>query len=165
MIQLLPVFMSVRVTRRPPKSAPSQTIMLPAASNLMPLDMPLGERKIVGLAGRRIEPPDVPGLNLAVGPCARCEKVMSLKYTRPSGGDGDSFGQHCPSKSFSSFASGGTIGCSAAQRRGRETKDQDRRQPREGWPGRTEMIECNTAASRKIMDAFMAVGDGVMGDG
>ena len=49
MIRAFPVAMSVRVTRRPPKSAPSATIMLPAASNLIPLDIPLGERKISAL--------------------------------------------------------------------------------------------------------------------
>ena len=39
--------MSVRVTRRPPKSAPSAAIRSPAASNFSPFDIPLGERKIV----------------------------------------------------------------------------------------------------------------------
>ena len=37
--------------------------MLPSASNLMPLDMPLGERKIVVLPVVGIELPDVPGLD------------------------------------------------------------------------------------------------------
>lgn len=40
-----PVCMLVRMMRRPPKSAPSALIILQSASNLMPLDVPLGERK------------------------------------------------------------------------------------------------------------------------
>ena len=46
----------------------------------MPLDMPLGERKIVVLPRLRVELPDVPGLDRAAScPCETCVKVMSLK--------------------------------------------------------------------------------------
>src|SRR6266853_129915 len=51
-ITLLPVFMSVRVIRRPPNQAPSATTSRPWASNSIPLDMPLGERNTVPV-GRR----------------------------------------------------------------------------------------------------------------
>src|SRR5438105_3042264 len=44
-ITLLPVFISVRVIRRPPNAAPSATTSRPWPSNTIPLDMPLGERK------------------------------------------------------------------------------------------------------------------------
>src|SRR5713101_7158145 len=58
-ITLLPVFMSVRVIRRPPNAAPSATTSRPWASNTIPLDMPLGERKNHGRPGPRVPAPDV----------------------------------------------------------------------------------------------------------
>ncbi|MFO0825405.1 MAG: hypothetical protein U0792_20180 [Gemmataceae bacterium] len=75
----LPVFMSVRVTRRPPKSAPSAASRLPSASNFSPFDIPLGERKIVVFF--------VVGSNFQMCPAwigslfsrEMCENVMSLK--------------------------------------------------------------------------------------
>ena len=74
MISALPVVRSVRVTRRPPKSAPSQAISRPMASNLRPFDMPLGERKtavspVMG-SWRQMWPACMPETPL---------KVMSLK--------------------------------------------------------------------------------------
>jgi len=44
--------MSVRITHRHPKSAPSALTRLPSASNLLPLFIPLGERKIAVLPVR-----------------------------------------------------------------------------------------------------------------
>ena len=52
MIQLLPVFMSVRVMRRPPNPAPSATTMRSCSSNTIPLDIPLGERNTVAVPVR-----------------------------------------------------------------------------------------------------------------
>ena len=39
--------MSVLISMRPPKSAPNAASILPSRSNLMPFDMPDGDRKIV----------------------------------------------------------------------------------------------------------------------
>ena len=75
----LPVFMSVRVTRRPPWSDPSAASRSPLASNFNPFDMPLGERKIVALS--------VFGSSFQMCPASTgflfsrltCVNVMSLK--------------------------------------------------------------------------------------
>src|SRR5947209_2092778 len=84
--------------------------MFPSASNLIPLDMPLGERKmtVLPLLGSYFQmcPASItPFLSLAT-----CEKVMSLKYTMPSGATATpSVSTTPPSKIFSGLAPGGTI--------------------------------------------------------
>src|ERR1700722_17842555 len=105
--------MSVLVKRRPPKSAPSAITRLPSASNFMPFDMPLGERKIVACL--------VLGSYFQMLPAwvyfpdeslQRLVKVMSLKYTMPSGLVATpSVSAQAASNTRSSFAVGGrTLG-------------------------------------------------------
>ena len=90
--------------------------MLPAASNLIPFDIPLGDRKI--------EVAFVAGSNFQMNPASMapfssretCENVISLKYTIPSGATLTPSVSTFDSNSFSSFASGGTMSSCADNR-------------------------------------------------
>src|ERR1700689_57605 len=105
--------MSVLVRRRPPKSAPSAMIRLPSASNFIPFDMPLGERKIVACLDFGSYCQMLPACrNFPDASLHSVVKVMSLKYTKPWGLVATpSVNAHAPPNTRSSFApEGSTLG-------------------------------------------------------
>ena len=128
--------------------------MFPAASNLIPFDIPLGDRKIVVLL--------VAGSNFqmcpaSIAPCSSrdlCENVISLKYTIPSGATLTPSVSTCDSNSFSSFASGGTIGSSACSQPDKQSNPMTDRQPRYEGEWRHERFSM-TGSFESMGDIFV----------
>src|SRR5258708_21316639 len=83
----LPVFISILLMRRPPKSLPSAMTRLPSASNFVPAAWPLGERKMVAclVFGSNFQMLPAPGY-LPEGSLHNGENGFPQKKTSPPPG-------------------------------------------------------------------------------